>query len=64
MKIKNRNHELEHTISGRREKMNISAIDKIYNYLSGEKDYVDLPETEHARKKGESIRYERSFKCG
>lgn len=51
MKIKNRNHELEHTISGRREKMNISAIDKIYNYLSGEKDYVDLPETEHARKK-------------
>ena len=31
--------------------MNISAIDKIYNYLSGEKDYVDLPETEQARKK-------------
>ncbi len=31
--------------------MNISAIDKIYNYLSGEKDYVDLPETENARKK-------------
>lgn len=31
--------------------MNISAIDKIYNYLSGEKDYADLPETEQARKK-------------
>ncbi len=31
--------------------MNISAIDKIYNYLSGEKDFVDLPETEKARKK-------------
>jgi len=31
--------------------MNISAIDKIYNYLSGEKNYVDLPETEQARKK-------------
>lgn len=31
--------------------MNISAINKIYNYLSGEKDYVDLPETEDARKK-------------
>ncbi len=31
--------------------MNISAIDKIYNYLSGEKDYADLPETEKARKK-------------
>lgn len=31
--------------------MSISAIDKIYNYLSGEKDYVDLPETEQARKK-------------
>ena len=31
--------------------MNISAIDKIYNYLSGEKEYVDLPETEDARKK-------------
>ena len=31
--------------------MNISAIDKIYNYLSGEKDYVDLPETEKARKR-------------
>ena len=31
--------------------MNISAIDKIYNYLSGEKDFVDLPETEQARKK-------------
>ena len=31
--------------------MNISAIDKIYNYLSGEKDYVDLPETEKAMKK-------------
>ena len=31
--------------------MNISAIDKIYNYLSGEKDYVDLPETEAARRK-------------
>ena len=31
--------------------MNTGAIDKIYNYLSGEKDYVDLPETEQARKK-------------
>lgn len=31
--------------------MNIGAIDKIYNYLSGEKDYVDLSETEEARKK-------------
>ena len=31
--------------------MNTGAIDKIYNYLSGEKDYVDLSETEEARKK-------------
>ena len=31
--------------------MNTGAIDKIYNYLSGEKDYVDLPETEKAMKK-------------
>ena len=31
--------------------MNTGAIDKIYNYLSGEKDFVDLPETEQARKK-------------
>lgn len=31
--------------------MNTGAIDKIYNYLSGEKEYVDLPETEAARKK-------------
>ena len=31
--------------------MNISAIDKIYNYMSQEKDYVDLPELEAARKK-------------
>ena len=31
--------------------MNICAIDKIYNYLSGLVDYVDLPETEAARKK-------------
>ena len=31
--------------------MNTGAIDKIYNYLSGEKDYVDLPETEQARRK-------------
>lgn len=31
--------------------MNTGAIDKIYNYLSREKDYVDLSETEEARKK-------------
>ena len=31
--------------------MNTGAIDKIYNYLSGEKDFVDLPETEKAMKK-------------
>ncbi len=31
--------------------MNIGAIDKIYNYLSGEKDYIDLTETEKAMKK-------------
>lgn len=31
--------------------MNTGAIDKLYNYLSGEKDYADLPETEKARKK-------------
>ena len=31
--------------------MNTGAIDKIYNYLSGEKEYVDLPETEAARRK-------------
>ena len=31
--------------------MNTGAVDKIYNYLSGEKEYVDLPETEQARKK-------------
>ena len=31
--------------------MNTGAIDKLYSYLSGEKDYVDLPETEKARRK-------------
>ncbi len=31
--------------------MNINAVDKLYNYLSGLVDYVDLPETEEARKK-------------
>ncbi len=31
--------------------MNTGAIDKIYNYLSGEKDYIDLPETEKAMKR-------------
>ena len=30
--------------------MNTGAVDKIYNYLSGEKDYTSLPETEQARK--------------
>ena len=33
------------------EKMNIGVIDKIYNYLSGQVDYVGLMETEAARKK-------------
>ena len=52
MKIKNKSKWIEvcRVMKGR-EKMNIRAIDKIYNYLSGEKDYVDLPETEQARKK-------------
>lgn len=31
--------------------MNINAVDKLYNYLSGLVDYVDLPEIEAARKK-------------
>lgn len=31
--------------------MNTGAIDKIYNYLSREKDYVDLPGTEEARRR-------------
>ena len=43
--------------------MNTGAIDKIYNYLSGEKDFVDLPETE-SKKESENIRHERSFQCG
>ncbi len=30
--------------------MNTGAIDKIYNYLPGEKDYTNIPETERARK--------------
>lgn len=30
--------------------MNTGAFDKIYNYLPGEKDYTNIPETERARK--------------
>ena len=50
MESKTRNNELKYAVSGK-EKMNTGATDKIYNYLSGEKDYVDLPETEQTRKK-------------
>ena len=33
--------------------MNTGAIDKIYNYLSGEKDFVDL--SLRSKKEGKSI---------